>query len=508
MHKLEISPRDQYNEELLQNVHPPDRPDPTPTGRYNMVVIGAGTGGLVSAAGTGALGGKAALIERNLMGGDCLNVGCVPSKTIIRSAHIMADALNSLEYGIYVPDGVQADFATVMERMRRVRATISHVDSVARYEKEFGVDIYLGDATFTGPDTVAVNGKTLQFKKAVIATGARAVEPAIPGLPEAGYLTNETVFNLTEQPKRLAVIGGGPIGSELAQAFRRLGSEVTLFHNADHILNREDADAADIVQRRFLRDGLKLVLQAQVSRVRIADDGSKVLHYTCPAEGEGQVAVDAILVGAGRKPNVDGLGLEAAGVEYDARTGVQVNDMLQTSNPNIYAVGDVALGLKFTHTADAAARIVIRNALFFGKQKFSDLVVPWVTYTDPEIAHVGMSAHEAEATGIAVETVTVQMEHNDRALADGDEEGFVKVHLKKGTDTIVGATIVARNAGDMISEFTVGMVNGLGLSKYVDVIHPYPTQAEAIRKVAEAHRRTRLTPRVKWVFQQVLRWQR
>ncbi|NJK82183.1 MAG: mercuric reductase [Chloroflexaceae bacterium] len=506
MSTVNLHPLDKWNLELLKNAHPQDRVDPKAQSIYNMVVIGAGTAGLITAAGTGVLGGKVALIERNLMGGDCLNIGCVPSKTIIRSAQIMANARDAQSYGIHVPEGTKADFPAVMERLRRVRADISHNDSVERYEG-FGIDIFLGEGRFTARDTIEVNGQTLRFKKAVIATGSHPVAPNIPGLKEAGYLTNETVFNLTEQPVRLAVIGGGPIGSELAQAFLRLGSEVVLFHNEDHLLSREDAHAAEIVQQRFLREGMCLILKAKITRVE-QRNGKKVLFYTRPQSdgttAEGEVVVDEILVGAGRVPNVTGLNLEGAGVEYDTRKGVHVDDNLRTTNPNIFAIGDVAIPYKFTHMADATARIAIRNALFMGRDKLSSLIIPWVTYTDPEIAHVGLYEHEAQAQGIAIETFMVELNDNDRARAEGDDEGFVKVHVKKGTDTILGATIVARDAGNMISEITLAMVNGLGLGKFTTVIHPYPTQSEAIRRVADLHRRAKFTPPLQWAFKQWL----
>ncbi|NJP07404.1 MAG: FAD-dependent oxidoreductase, partial [Chloroflexaceae bacterium] len=334
----------------------------------------------------------------------------------------------------------------------------------------------------------------------------RAFAPPIPGLAEAGYLTNETVFGLTERPARLAIIGGGPIGCEMAQAFRRLGSDVVLFHNREHILNREDADAAAIVQRQFLREHICLLLNTRIVRVSM-QNGNAVLHFDRP-QGSGDVAVDAILVAAGRTPNIESLNLEAIGVQYDQRTGIVVNDHLQTTNPAIYAAGDVCMKHQFTHAADAAARIVIRNTLFLGHDRLSNLVMPWCTYTEPEIAHVGLYAHEAEQQGMQVETIKVDFEHVDRAITDGDEEGFVKMHIKKGSDQIVGATIVARNAGDMISEVTLAIVGNLGLKTLATVIHPYPTQAEAIRKVADAYNRTRLTPTVKTVFHQWLAWNR
>jgi len=325
-------------------------------------------------------------------------------------------------------------------------------------------------------------------------------------LIEAGFLTNETVFSLTELPKRLAVIGGGPIGCELAQAFRRLGSEVIIFHNAGHILNREDSDAAEILQQAFVRDGIRLILGCKTKRVQ-RDSGNKLIHIECQGKEEA-IVVDAILVGAGRTPNVEGLNLEAAGVKYDEREGVFINDYLQTSNPNIYAAGDISLKYKFTHTADAAARIVIQNALFGGRKRWSTLTIPWTTYTDPEIAHVGMYEKDAREKGIEVHTFIRPFEEVDRAVADGEEEGFVKVHVKKGTDKILGATIVASHAGEMISEISLAMVGNLGLKTLATVIHGYPTQAEAIKHIADAYNRTRLTPFVKNLFSRWLAWRR
>lgn len=501
-----VLPQDEHNKILVANVHPTDWKNPEPAPRYNLVVIGAGTAGLVTAAGAAGLGAKVALIERNLMGGDCLNVGCVPSKCVIRSSRVLGDIAAAKDLGIHIPEGTQVDFPAVMERMRKLRARMSHHDSAHRFHDQLGIDVFLGDGRFTGPDTVEVGGKILRFKRAVIATGARAVHPPIPGLTDAGFLTNETVFSLTERPKRLAVIGGGPIGCELAQAFRRLGCEVTLFHNAGHILNREDVDAAEIVQQTFMREGVQLVLDAQLSRVERTTDG-KVLHFTARGQ-QGMVTADEILVGAGRAPNVEGLNLEGVGVQYDPHEGVMVNDQLQTANARIYAAGDICMDYKFTHAADAAARIVIQNTLFLGRKKLSALTVPWCTYTDPEIAHVGLYERDAQKRGIEVDTFTVSMKDVDRAIADGEEDGFVKVHVKKGTDQILGATIVARHAGDMINEITVAMVGKLGLGTLATVIHPYPTQGEAIKKVADAYNRTRLTPTVKNIFQRWLSWTR
>ncbi len=498
-----LQPLDEYNQILRSRVHPVDWVNPTPPANgYDLVVIGAGTAGLVVAAGAAGLGLglKIALIEKSLMGGDCLNVGCVPSKCIIRSSRAVADLKESAQFGVQLPDGISVDFAAVMQRMRRIRADISHNDSVQRF-RNLGIDVFLGEAEFVSPafaknGAIAVKGQVLQFKKVVLATGARASQPDIPGLAEAGFLTNETVFSLTALPPRLAMIGGGPIGCELAQTFQRLGSQVTLLHSRGHLLDREDTDAAEIIQQRFLREHLTLILDCQLERVEKTAAG-KVLHYRQNGELR-TVIVDEILVGAGRSPNVEGLNLEAVGVKYDPRHGVVVNDYLQTTHPRIYAAGDVCMDWKFTHAADAAARIVIKNMLFsplgLGRSKLSSLVMPWVTYTDPEIARVGLSEAEAGAKGIKIQAINIPLSGVDRALADGESEGFVKILHAQGSDQILGATIVARHAGEMLGEITLAIATKQGLSALSGVIHPYPTQAEAIKKAADAYRRTLLTP--------------
>jgi pyruvate/2-oxoglutarate dehydrogenase complex dihydrolipoamide dehydrogenase (E3) component len=503
---VKILPEDQFNRKLASNVHPPDWVNPEPGPVYNLVVIGAGTAGLITAAGAAGLGAKVALIERHLMGGDCLNVGCVPSKSIIRSSRAAFDVRDAHRFGVKVPGGAEVDFPAVMERMRRVRARISDNDSARRYRDELGVDVFIGNGVFTGPDSVEVDGKALRFKRAAITAGARAFELPIEGLAEAGFLTNETVFSLTERPPRLAVIGAGPLGCELAQTFQRLGSGVSLLEVGPQILSREDRDAARIVEESLVRDGVELVLSCNISRVEGTQEG-KVLHLECGGDMK-RVVVDEILIGVGRVPNVDGLDLESAGVAYDARKGVEVDDRLRTTNPRIYAAGDICFPYKFTHTADATARIVIQNALFWGRKKASALNIPWCTYTDPEIAHVGLYEKDAVDRGIPVDTYTIAMGDVDRALADGEEEGMVRIHVRKGSDAILGATIVARHAGEMISEISVAMQARLGLGALSSVIHPYPTQAEAIRRAADAYNRTRLTPRVKGIFERILKWQR
>jgi len=500
------APVDPHDETLLGRVRPADWVNPEPAPRYNLVVIGAGTAGLVTAAGAAGLGARVALVERDLMGGDCLNVGCVPSKALIRAGRAVADVRGAAELGVRVPGGVSVDFAAVMARMRRLRASISVADSAARF-RGLGVDVFLGEACFTGRDAVQVAGRTLRFRNAVIATGARAAAPPIPGLADAGYLTNETVFDLAELPRHLAVIGGGPIGCELAQAFARFGAEVSLLETEPRLLAREDDDAAGRVQQALVRDGVRLLLASTVKRVERAASGERRVEVE-GATGSVTLVADAILVAVGRAPNVEGLGLESAGVEYDVRTGVRVNDRLQTANRKIFAAGDVCSPLKFTHHSDFQARIVIQNALFLGRARASRLVVPWCTYTDPEVAHVGMDERQAQARGVAVRTFVQELHEVDRAVLDGETDGFVKVHVKAGTDTIVGATIVARHAGEMLPELTLAITRGIGLGTLASVIHTYPTQAEAIRKLGDAYQRTRLTPTVKALLGHWLAWRR
>ena len=503
----EVRPLDEYNEALVANVRPPDWENPRPAPSYNLVVVGGGTAGLVSAAGAAGLGAKVALVERHLLGGDCLNYGCVPSKAIIRSSRVYADLRDAGLFGVKVPQGTEVDFPAVMARMRRLRAGISHRDAAARF-RDLGVDVFLGEARFTGPKTVAVASQTLGFKKAVIATGGRAVQPPIPGLAEAGFLTNETVFSLTRRPPRLLIIGAGPIGCEFAQAFQRLGCRVTLLHKHPRLLNREDRDAAELIQKIFLQEGIDLLLGAKPRQVLRTATG-KIIQYEQDGKA-GELEVDEILVGAGRAPNVENLDLEAAGVKYEAGRGrgVLVNDRLQTTNPRIYAAGDICLPYQFTHLAAAAARLVIQNALFFGRKKLSALTIPWCTYTDPEVAHVGLSEAAAQEKGLVLQTFTKPLSEVDRAIVDGEEEGFVKVHVKAGTDRILGATIVARHAGEMVGELSVAMAAGLGLGALAAVIHPYPTQAEAIRQTGDLYNRTRLTPRLKRLFTRYFKWRR
>lgn len=497
-----IRPLDEHNVKLLDNTHPKAWVNPAGDEKYNLVVIGAGSGGLVSAAGAAGVGARVALIESHLLGGDCLNLGCVPSKALLRSAHVAHALRNGDEYGVRVHGEVTVDFAHVMERMRALRAGISPHDSAERFSSELGVDVFMGRATFVGPNAVDVDGKRLEFAKAIIATGGSAAIPAIPGLADVPYLTNASIFNLTELPPRLGVIGAGPIGLELAQAFQRFGSEVTVFVRGTEVLPKEDAEAAELVRASMERDGVVFRTGLRFESVDAANETIGVY-----ANGE-RFEVDALLVATGRKPHVDGLGLDAANVKFDERQGVHVNDRLQTSNPAVFAVGDIATKYQFTHVADFMARIAIKNSLFFGRDSFSKLLIPWATYTDPEVAHVGLYEADLEARGIAYQTFRRDFADVDRAILESRTGGFVKVHVRAGSDEILGATLVGAGAGDLVSELTLAMASGTGLGTLASVIHPYPTFAEAIRQCGDAYNRTRLTSTVKKIFNRLMAIQR
>lgn len=501
---IALLPDDPHDRVLLSHVHPSDWVNPTPAPRYNLVVIGAGTAGLICAAAAAGLGARVALIERELLGGDCLNVGCVPSKALLRAARAAHAVRTAASYGVKVASSA-VDFSFVMDRVRRLRAELAPHDSAARF-RHLGVDVFLGHGRFVGPDSIEVAGQLLRFARAVIATGARAVRPNLPGLAEVGFLTNETVFALTRLPARLAVLGGGPIGCELAQAFARLGSQVTLLQRGPRILPREEADAAQLVHQALEQEGVEILPACTITLIQ-RQASNKVLHFQTPT-GNQQRVVEEILVAAGRQPNVDHLDLDKADVRFDPRQGVEVNDYLRTSNPRIYAAGDVCSSYKFTHAADALARIALRNALFFGRARASALTIPWCTYTDPELAHVGLNEEQARLQGIPVQTFTLHLEQLDRAVLEGAAQGFVRVLVRRGTDRVLGATVVASHAGEMIGEISLAMTHGLGLKRWAQAIHPYPTQADALRKLGDAYNRTRLTPVVKRLLNWILAWRR
>ncbi len=492
-----LLPDDAANRALVAAVHPADWVAPTPADRYNLVVIGGGPAGLVAAFGAAGMGAKVALVERHLLGGDCLNLGCVPSKALIAVGHAAQAVRDAARLGVSTGP-VAVDFAAAMARMRKIRAGIAPHDSAARLA-EAGIDVFLGSAAFTGSDTVQVGASSLRFARCCIATGARAALPPIPGLEAVGALTNEGIFSLTERPDRLTVVGAGVIGCELAQAFARMGCAVTLIDQSDRVLPREEPEASALVQARLQADGVRLYLGAQISgfaregdvRVTVLADGSRILG-------------DQLLVATGRLPNLD-LDLEKAGVAY-TRAGITVDDQLRTSNRRIYAAGDVIGQAQFTHAADHQARIVLRNALFFGRARVSGLVIPRVTFTSPEVAAVGLSAEDA-ARNPNLTTYSVGMVETDRGRTDGENEGYCRVFAdSKGR--IHGAVIVAAQAGELLSPLTLAMTQGVTLGQIAGTIHPYPTRSELIFRVASAWNRTRLTPTALSLMTRLLAWRR
>lgn len=500
-----VWPLDEHNAKLLDAVHPRDWANPEQPADfvYDLIAVGAGAGGLVSAKQSARRGARSALIEQHLAGGDCLNTGCVPSKALLRCARAAVEARNG-NLGFKASEAV-VSFPDVMARMRRLRAKIAPVDSHTTSAKA-GADVYVGQATFTGPHELQVGGQTLHFRKAVIATGGRAKVPPIPGLAEAPYLTNTTLFNLTELPPRLAVLGAGPIGLEMAQAFRRFGSEVTVLEGLDRILGTEDPDAAAAVHRVLEEEGIRLLTGLKVKSVSHTAGQPWPEIRVCVAKQDGvdfEVVCDAFLVATGRTPNVEGLGLEAADVEFKPGVGVKINDDLTTTNPDILAVGDVVdrPELRFTHMAGTMAGMAVQNALFTGRglpvnapsNLVSQLVVPRCTYTEPEVASCGVSNLQAAASRhMEVDVYTSQLDDNDRAiLEDACAGGFVKILCRKGTEEIVGATVVAERAGDMLAELTLAAQNKIGLSAVARTVHPYPTMGEAVQQCALAYNRAR-----------------
>ena len=497
-----LLPGNPHDDKLLQDVAPPDWTWPTPAERYNLVVIGGGPAGLVAAFGAAGVGGKVALVERGLLGGDCLNMGCVPSKAVIRVGHAAHAARDGARFGVSV-GGVAVDFAAAMDRMRKIRADIGPHDSAARLQ-EAGIDVFLGTAAFTGPDAVGVTGRdgrtvTLPFSKALIATGARALVPPIPGMQDVGVRTNETIFALTALPSRLTVVGAGVIGCELAQAFARMGSAVTLLDMGDRVLPREEPDASSLVEAQLRADGVQVRLGVQVAGFeREGEDRVTVLS------DDARIASDEILLAVGRRPNLD-LDLDKAGVTH-TRAGVQVDPNLRTDNPDIFAAGDVIGQAAFTHAADHHARIVLRNALFFGHAKVSELVIPRVTYTQPEVAAVGMTQAEAESTP-GVQAFTVSMGETDRGRTDGEAAGYCRV-FADAKGQIKGATVVGEIAGELLAPLTLAMTHGLGLAQIASTIHPYPTRSEVVFKVASAYNKTRFTPTAQKLSKALMGWRR
>jgi len=498
-----LSPDDDHNRRLQQHVHPAGWVQPQPPAVYDLVVIGGGTAGLVSAAGAAGLGARVALIERSLLGGDCLNFGCVPSKSLLSAARRMAAIRDAAELGVRDAVGT-IDFAAVMERLRRLRADLSPHDSAERF-RSLGVDVWFGQAEFLGDRAVLVNGQRLNFRRAIIATGSEPVIPSVPGLDTAGFLTNRTLYSLTELPRRLLVIGGGPVGVEMSQAFARFGSHVTLVQRASRLLPREAPDAADLLLRQLQdRDGVRVLLNAAPIAVAVENGTRKV----CVQSGDQMITAecDQILAAAGRRPQLQQLQLAKAGIQVDTDGLLLLNDRLQTSNPAVYAAGDAGGDHQLTHAADFLARTALQNSLFAGRAKASRLVIPRCTYCSPEIASVGLSDQQAQQRAGEVLILTGSLSGNDRSVLEGSSAGFVRLYVARRGGRILGATIVGDHAGELISEVSVAMAGGITMGRLASVIHPYPTVADAVRRLGDQYNRQRLTPFVKWVLRTWLRW--
>ncbi len=472
----------------------------------NVVVIGGGSAGLVSAIIAVGAKAKTVLIEKDRMGGDCLNTGCVPSKSLLRSGRIMSYIRRAGEYGI---EGATAtvNFARVMERVQEVIKTIEPHDSMARFTS-LGVECIAGDAKITSPYSVEVNGRTINTRAIIIATGGRPMVPPVPGLNEVGYLTSDTIWTLRELPKRLLVVGGGPIGCELAQAFNNLGAEVTQVDMAKRIMPREDAEVSELVMAQFRKQGIQLLTSHKLTRFG-KDGGTKFME----AEHEGEtvrVEFDQVLLAIGRKANVEGFGLEEMNMPLTAQGTIEVNNAMQTAFPTIFACGDVAGPYQFTHMASFQAFFAAINSLLGGwwrlRAKYN--VVPWATFTDPEVARVGLSETEAKARGIRYEVTRYDMDHHDRSLADGEAHGFIKVLTVPNKDRILGVTIVGYHAGELIGEFVFAMTHGMGLKKIAAVTHIYPTLLEGNKFAANAWRNKRLPEKYFPWMEKFFRWQR
>jgi pyruvate/2-oxoglutarate dehydrogenase complex dihydrolipoamide dehydrogenase (E3) component len=486
MSQFSAAPKIKPNDENVfqRRVRPEHYQNPAPASVYDLVVLGAGPAGITAAETAARLGARVALIERNRLGGNSLNAGSIPSKSIIKSAGVYSATHKAEEFGVPIPTTPALDFARVIERMRRIRTRIAEHYSVDRL-RDLGIDLYFDTACFDTADSLRIRDTSLRFKKAIIATGARPKAPdEIPGLEETGYLTSASIFDLDHLPKRLAVIGGGPLGCELAQAFCRLGSQVTIVQNDPKFLPREERDAAEILSRALARDGVGIRLNTTVVGARKAD-GAKVLQ-TVNNDVKSDIEADEILLSIGRVANIQDLNLEKAGIAIDSKRSVDVDDFLRTKNPAVYAAGDVCMDLKFTNAAQASAGIAVRNALLGSEERQSALKIPWCTYCEPEIAHIGLNVWDARLRSVPIKSYTVLMHDVDRAITDSSDAGFVKIHIAENTDRILGATIVASRASELVNEMSVIMSAGIGMHDLAAIVHTYPAESGAILLAAQA----------------------
>ncbi len=474
MSAASITPLDAPNRRQIAQGHPTDWRPPRPKDLYKLVVVGGGPGGLTAAITAAKAGHTVALAERNLTGGTCVNFGCTPSKSLLRAARAVHEARDGEKFGYTLGAAPRVDFAAVMTRVREMRAFSGGNDAVA-VAAGAGIDVFLGNARFVGPDAVEVDGQRLRFENALIATGSRPAVPNMPGLAGDAYLTNETVFELTELPRRLVCLGAGIVNCELAQAFRRLGSEVDLVGSAERLIPAEAAAASEVLSKRFAAEGVRLRLGVRATSM---DGGQRRLTLS---DGS-HLAYDTLLVAAGRRANVDGMGLEAADVKFGP-AGVEADDRLQTTNRAVFAAGDVAQPEKFTHAAIATAKLAVANALDGAGRRLSDLVIPHCTYTDPEVAQVGITPDVAAKRGIAIKVHRLELAKVERAVIDGEADGFAALYTNNGV--IVGATFVAAHAGESLPLLTLAVAQRMTPADLAAVIHCYPTQVEAIQRVAE-----------------------
>jgi pyruvate/2-oxoglutarate dehydrogenase complex dihydrolipoamide dehydrogenase (E3) component len=474
--------------------------------RYNVIVIGGGAAGLTVAGGAALLGARVALVERDRLGGECLHTGCVPSKALLHVARVAHLVRTASDHAVRAAPLPRQDLAAVMRYVRAAQARIAPHDAPERFQA-MGVEVIRGAARLRSPHEVEVagTGDVLWARHIVVATGSRPLVPDVAGLDEAGYLTSESVFDLETLPEALLVIGGGPIGAELGQAFARLGSAVTVVNDAEHLLPREDADVAEVLARQFEREGIAVLNRSAVARVERRDGRLRATLQT--PEGPRALDVDRILVAAGRRPSVEGLGLEAVGVAVGA-AGVEVSPAGRTTVPSIWAVGDVTASHRFTHWAGHRARLVVRNILFPGSLAADPDMLPWTTFTQPEVARLGPSEAEARARGLAYDRRLVPFTEIDRAVCDGETDGFVKVLTRRGGGKILGAAIVHARAGELIGELTLARTAGVGLGRIARAIHVYPTLSDAHRAVADQYMLGRLTPRLRRVLSVIFRWLR